>query len=82
MDELLTTDALAMVLGVEADQVDRWRKRYGWPHVKIGRAVRFTPVQVDEILERHTVREGAHVKPSLPGQENGLTRLSAIRSRS
>lgn len=81
MDEVRTTDELAALLGTSAAQIDQWRKRYGWPHVKIGRTVRFTTSQVDEILARHTVRDGGKTEPRVPGQLPGQTRLSALRNR-
>lgn len=81
MDDIHTTDELATILGTSAAQIDRWRKRYDWPHVKIGRTIRFTGSQVEEILARHTVRAGGRTEPRLPGQLPGQTQLSAIRNR-
>lgn len=53
-DNLLTPADLAALLGVTEEKAMRWRLHYGWPHVRIGRSFRFTPLQVEQILARHT----------------------------
>lgn len=71
----LTEADLAATLGETEEKVAEWRRRYGWPHIKIGRQVRFTEADVRAITAQHHVESG---KPeALPGQ----TALSAARSR-
>lgn len=57
MTALLTP---AQVAAQFEDKDARWvlesRLRYGWPCVQVGRTIRFTPEQVDEIVRRHTVQ--------------------------
>jgi hypothetical protein len=57
----------------------RWvlesRLKYGWPCVKVGRVIRFTPEQVEEIVRRHTTQEGAGT-PALDGQTARSRRAS------
>lgn len=56
---LLNAGDLAALLGADsAEQVKEWHRRYKWPHVKLGRTVRWTPEQADEIVRRHTVAGG------------------------
>lgn len=69
IEPLLTEAQLADALGATRDQVGVWRRQYGWPHVKLGREVRFTAAQVDEIVALHTVRPANTTQPvGLPGQ--------------
>jgi excisionase family DNA binding protein len=75
MSDFLTEVDLANELGVTEEKVREWRRRYGWPHIKIGRQVRFTAADVRAIAAKHRV-EGERVT-ALPGQ----TALSAARSR-
>lgn len=70
-----TEDDLAALLGVTVDKAVSWRRRYGWPHVKLGREVRYTDADVQAIAAKHHVESAA--ADSLPGQ----TALSAARSR-
>lgn len=65
---------LAEVLGEPEEKVAEWRRRYGWPHFKIGRQVRFTDADVDAIVALHHV--GGASRAGLPGQ----TALSARRA--
>lgn len=59
---------------VPESTVAKWHRDYQWPHVRVGRRIRYTPEQVAEILRRHTVKP-ERVK-GLPGQ----TARSAKRS--
>lgn len=74
MSAYLTDADLAERLGEEESKVAAWRQRYGWPHMKLGRQVRYTEADVRAIEALHHV-EAATVK-SLPGQ----TARSAGRS--
>lgn len=59
--ELLTPADLAAVFNVPAAKVMEWRRTYGWPCVRAGRTIRFTPAQVEQIIASHSVAkaEGA-----------------------
>jgi excisionase family DNA binding protein len=70
----LTEAELADRLGETEDKVSEWRRRYGWPHLKFGRQVRFTEEDVRAIVAIHHVE--AAKQAGLPGQ----TALSAARS--
>jgi uncharacterized protein YjcR len=71
----LTDADLAEKLGEPEAKVVEWRRRYGWPHLKIGRQVRYTEADVRAIEALHHV--GTAKSETLPGQ----TALSAARSR-
>lgn len=79
MSALISPEALAAEFGGKVDRrkVVDWARRYGWPHVKVGRTIAFTPDDVEQILTTHHV-EGtkAHAAGALEGQ----TALSAARS--
>jgi excisionase family DNA binding protein len=72
--EFLTEQQLAERLGIAVDKVAEWRRRYGWPHLKIGREVRFTEADVRAIEAQHRVTS------ERPGGLPGQTALSAARS--
>ncbi|GAB3667152.1 hypothetical protein GCM10027596_35850 [Nocardioides korecus] len=72
---LLTETELAEVLRLETDHVRHLRQREGWPHVKLGRQVRFTEDDVRDIIKSH------HVVPSRPHGLPGQTPLSIARNR-
>lgn len=55
-------------------KIAKWRQRYGWPHMKFGRQVRYTEADVAAIERLHRVETEA--PKALPGQ----TVLSAARS--
>lgn len=78
MSTLLDATALGERLGATAEQVKIWHRYYRWPHVKLGREIRWTPEQADEIVRRQSVtHEGATVVPA-----DGRTRRSQARRRS
>ncbi len=74
MTNFLTEADLADRLGVTENKVTDWRRQYGWPHIKIGRQVRFSESDVRAIEAQHHVT--AEKSTGLPGQ----TSLSARRS--
>lgn len=75
MTEFLTETELAEMLGEPEAKVIEWRRRYGWPHIKIGRQVRYTESDVRAIQALH------HVSGDKPAALPGQTALSAARSR-
>lgn len=75
MATYLTDADLAERFGEPVAKIEKWRRRYGWPHFKVGREVRYTEADVAAIERLHHV-EGQRIE-SLPGQ----TALSAARSR-
>lgn len=79
MDAMLTPADLAEKFGgeVTARKVLDWRKEHGWPCVKVGRTIRFTPEQAADIIAKHTVIEKAEA-PTLVIE--GQTSRSARRS--
>lgn len=72
--QFLTESDLATELGEPEHKVGEWRRRYGWPHVKIGRQVRYTEADIRAIAALHHVGSGR--PPGLPDQ----TARSAARS--
>lgn len=71
----LTEADLAEKLGEPEEKVAEWRRRYGWPHMKIGRRIRYTEADVRAIEARH------HVEPPAATALPGQTARSAARSR-
>ncbi len=76
MTLFVTEASLADMLDATEEQVREWRRRYDWPHLKIGRQVRFTESDVRAIAAQHHV-DSEPTTGRLPGQ----TALSAARSR-
>lgn len=74
MSDFITEAELAERLGEDEDKVSEWRRRYRWPHIKIGRQVRFTEADVRAIQAMH------HVEPKRPEGLPGQTARSAARS--
>lgn len=77
--KLTNPEAFAKLFGENVDhrKVVEWTRRYGWPHVRVGRTIAFTDDDVAQILAKHHVSGSkAHHDDALPGQ----TALSAARS--
>ncbi len=74
MTDFLTEADLAERLAVPEATVTSWRQRYSWPHIKIGRQVRFSEADVRAIEAQH------HVTTDRPAGLPGQTSLSARRS--
>ena len=53
MSGLRTEADLADLLGATERRVADWRRIYGWPCTRIGRTIRFTEAQVEQILASH-----------------------------
>jgi len=75
MSNLLTPDDLAEEFGVPVSTVMLWNRDNGWPHVRVGRRIRWTPEQLEEILRRQSVTPAK--APKLPGQTSRSARRSA-----
>ena len=56
--ELITEADLARILRLNLERTADLRRREEWPHIKIGRAYRYTPEQVEHIIRSHIVRPG------------------------
>lgn len=74
-DGLLTPDDLAQIFGVKRRRIVEWQNQHSWPCVRVGRTIRWTPEQVEQIKARHSVT-AAEVKPA-----DGRTAKSARRSK-
>lgn len=77
-DGLLTPADLAEKLVTTEAQVMEWRRSYDWPHVRLGRKVRFTDQQVEAIIAAHSVRPTK--KTEAPVKIAGQTSRSARRA--
>lgn len=73
MTTFITEADLAERLGVAETKVTEWRRQYNWPHIKIGRQVRFTEADVQAIQTLH------HVTADRPAGLPGQTALSSSR---
>lgn len=74
MSSYLTEADLGERLGADEATVGEWRRRYSWPHIKIGRQVRFSEADVRAIESMH------HVEPTKPTALPGQTSRSASRA--
>ena len=79
MTVLITPESLAAEFGGDVDRrkVIDWARRYGWPHVRVGRSIAFTPDQIAQIIASHSIEGSREHDPNrLPGQ----TAMSAARA--
>lgn len=81
MTTLIPPEQLAREFGGDVDRrkILDWARRYGWPHIKVGRTIAFTPEDVEQILAAHHV-DGS--KGHDAGLIDGQTALSAARAAS
>jgi hypothetical protein len=63
--------------GTTRRKVIDWAHRYGWPHVRVGRTIAFTPEQFEQIIAQHSV---SGTKEHLPNRMPGQTAMSAARA--
>lgn len=75
MSDLLTPEDLAEEFGVPVSTVMLWNRQNGWPHVRVGRRIRWTREQLTEILRRQSVAPVKQAK--LPGQTSRSAKRSA-----
>lgn len=73
-DGLLDADDLAAIFKVTRRRIMEWQLAHSWPHVRVGRSLRWTPEQVEQIKAKHTVTPQG-VKPA-----DGRTARSARRA--
>lgn len=73
-DARLTHADLAERLSLPLTTTVKLRRRYGWPHVRLGKAVRFTEEQVAQIVASRTVTEAPEEKPVFEGQRPSRAR--------
>lgn len=81
MSEYTTPAELAEKLGVTEAKVLEWRRQHAWPSLKIGKTIRFTAEQVEQIIARHTSTP-KHTTAATPILIDGQTKRSAARSAS
>jgi phage terminase Nu1 subunit (DNA packaging protein) len=77
---LYTAAELAEIFGRSERQILEWRLQYGWPCVKIGRTIRFTEAQLEQILAQQSQTSksaGDEATPAIAGQ----SKASAARSK-
>lgn len=70
-DEALYTRAdLASKLKTPVSTVEYLHRKNDWPHVKVGKHIRYTGAQVEQIVRDHTVVPAKKdtTKPALHGQ--------------
>lgn len=79
MSAVLTPGDLAELLHVPEAKVLEWRRVYNWPSLKVGRKIRFTAEQVEQILAAHSGKPRADVTAVVV---DGQTARSAGRKRS
>lgn len=79
MSDLIPAEKLAEQFGSDVDRrkVIEWARRYGWPHVRIGRTIAFTPAQFEQIVALHSI-DGT--KAFDDNRIDGQTELSARRA--
>lgn len=75
MTAYLTDADIAEKFGESVEKIAKWRRQYGWPHIKVGRQIRYTDSNLVEIERLHHV---AATKPA--ATETGQTALSAARA--
>lgn len=77
LEPLHSVDELADAFGVSASTVRDLCARHEWPHVQLGRRIRFTDEHVREILEIHTVRISDEARRVASMMARGMTRRGA-----
>lgn len=59
MRRYLTEAEFAAQLGAAEERVAIWRRQYGWPHLSVGRTIRYTDEHIAAIERMQTV-DGKH----------------------
>lgn len=68
MERLYTVDEVAESFQIPKSTVTELCHREGWPHVRLGRAIRFTEEMVKQIISAHIVSKTPTESPMFPGQ--------------
>lgn len=76
-DAIFSEAELGEIFDESERKVADWRRAYGWPHVRIGRTVRYTQAQVEQILAKHSREAAAPTAVALAGQTKRSARRSA-----
>lgn len=77
VERLYTLDELAESFQLPKSTLAELCKREGWPHHRLGRAIRFTGEQVEDILANHLVSPGPRREESpFPGYRGHRARSS------
>jgi len=75
MEEALDFKTAARILGVKATSLRAHYRRWGIPHFRIGRLVRFRPSELEEFIQLHS-----HGGPALV-KATGARLASLLRDR-
>lgn len=73
--KLLSPDDLAAHFGTNRRTILEWAKRHRWPRTQIGRTLRWTPEQLEQIERLHTVTPEGGIEA-----KDGRTARSAARA--
>lgn len=74
---LLTFEQLADRLQLSESNVRSMCRRYYWPHVRLGRSIRFTEEQIERIAALHSYSPTSLELDEARGMVMGLTQASA-----
>ena len=55
-DDYLTPEDMAAKFGVSRRRIMEWQHKYQWPCVRVGRTIRWTSQQVEQIAALHAVK--------------------------
>lgn len=77
---LSPSDLGAELGGASHAQVLEWRRQHGWPCVRVGKTIVFTPDQAAHIIAQHSVKPVRKLSSGvvdIPGQTKRSARRSA-----
>lgn len=80
MVQLYTDGDLAEMFQLSKTTIVSLRTQLGWPHVRLGRSIRYTEAQIVEIVNRHSHAQTEYGKRLSAGLAAGLTPLSAAHA--
>ena len=64
MEKLLTVPEVAVILQVKPSTVYTWVREGKIPHIRVGRLIRFRPLQIEEFISRNGHGRRQKVSPS------------------
>lgn len=81
--QYLTEAQFAEMLGIAEERAGVLRRQHGWPHLKVGKVVRYTETQIQEIERIQTIggKTKAAAKSGKVAPLRGQTPRSAARNR-